>query len=82
MENKCIVCNRDILNGDIFIKVDIDMRRLIYNEFEGEENFLVPDGPVHSKMKFYLCDKCSKDLMISAPKDMALAIVESKYSRK
>lgn len=78
MNDKCMTCDKDILNGDIFMKMDIDMHRLIYNEFEGEENFLVPDGPVRSKMKFYLCEKCSDGLMISATKDVATVIVKNK----
>lgn len=82
MSDKCIICNREILNGDIFMKIDIDMHRLIYNEFESEENFLVPDGPVRSKMKFFSCDKCFDGIMESAPKDIAIAIIESKYMRK
>jgi len=76
--NKCIVCNKDISSGDIFMKIEIDMRRLIYNETEGEDDFLVPDGPVHSTAKFYLCEVCSHGLMISAPKDIAIAIVEER----
>lgn len=71
--NKCIVCNKDISSGDIFMKIEIDMRRLIYNETEGENDFLVPETA-----KFYLCDVCSQGLMMSAPKDIAMAIVEGR----
>lgn len=75
---KCVVCNKEILCGDIFTKVEMDMHRLIYNEFEGEENFLrVPDGAVHSKVKFYLCDSCSNGLLTAATKDIAVATVEA-----
>jgi hypothetical protein len=75
---KCLVCSKDILTEDIFMKVDIDMHRLIYNENEKEKNFLIPDGPARMTTKFYLCDNCSRGLMSSAPKDMAIAIIESK----
>jgi hypothetical protein len=75
---KCLVCGKDILTEDIFMKVNIDMHRLIYNENEKEKNFLIPDGPVRMTTKLYLCDNCSRGLMSSAPKDMAIAIVESK----
>ena len=79
MNDQCIICDKEILSGDIFMKVKIDMRRLIYNETDNEEDFLVPDGPVHLETKFYLCDVCSQGLMRSAVKDLATAIVESNY---
>jgi len=78
MYNKCIICNKKISSGDIFISVEIDVKRLVYNETEGEKNFLVPDGPVHSVVKFHLCDDCSNSIMMSTPKDIANAIVENK----
>ena len=78
MNDKCIICDKEILSGDIFMKVKIDMRRLIYDETDSEDNFLVPDGPVHSTAKFYVCDICSHDLMTSAIKDIAAAIIENK----
>ena len=59
MSNKCIVCEKEISDGDIFTKVEIDMRRLIYNETDDEENFLIPNGPIHLEEKFYLCGVCS-----------------------
>lgn len=76
--DKCMVCGKNIYNGDIFTKVDIDMHRLIYNEFEGENNFLVPNGLVHTTEKFYLCEDCSQNIMKLTPKYIAEAIVKSK----
>lgn len=78
MTDKCAVCNKDILVGDIFMNVEIDMRRLIYSESREEENFLMPDGPVHSKARFYICNICHRDIMISSCKDLATAIVKSR----
>lgn len=80
MENneKCLVCDRYISDEDIFMRVNIDMYRLIYNQYEKEENFLVPDGPVKMTTKFYLCDNCSQGLMTSALKDIAINIVRGK----
>ena len=80
MENieKCLACDKEISAEDIFMKINIDMYRLIYNHYEKEENFLVPNGPVKMTAKFYLCDKCSQGLMTSALKDMADAIIKSK----
>jgi len=72
---KCIICDKNIPDGDIFMMIKIDMRRLIYNTFESENNFLVPDGPVHSTATLVLCENCgSKDMMLSASKDMATAL--------
>ena len=72
MENNenCLACSKKILTEDIFMKVDIDMHRLIYNHYEKEKNFLVPDGPARMTAKFYLCDSCSRGLMTSALKDI------------
>ena len=81
MYDRCIICDKEISSGDIFMKVTIDMRRLIYNKTDNEKDFLVPDGPVHLKAKFYLCEICSKDLMGSAIKDIAVAIVESNQKK-
>lgn len=78
INDECVVCSKNISTGDIFMKVEIDMRRLIYNEFEGEENFLIPNGPVHATTKLYLCDTCSQDIMMSIPKDLAMALIKSK----
>ena len=47
----------------LLMKMEIDMRRLIYNEAGDEKKFLVPNGPVHLKEKFYLCHTCSHGLM-------------------
>lgn len=72
---KCLLCDKEILEGEIFMMIKIDMRRLIYDTFEGEENFLVPNGPVHSTVKLALCGSCTpKTMMSSAPKDMAFAL--------
>lgn len=76
MSDKCIICERDISNGDIFTKVELDIHRLIYNEKEDEKNFLVPNGPIHLTEKFYLCSICSHGLMRSIPKDLAKAITK------
>lgn len=72
---ECIACNKDILNGDIFVMIKIDIRRLIYNTFEDEENFLVPNGPVHSVVNLPLCENCRpRDLMNLSPKDMVTVL--------
>jgi len=78
MGDKCIVCEKEISSGDIFMKVELDMRRLVYDENEDEENFLIPNGPIHLEEKFYLCQVCSHSLMRSTPKDIAVAISRSK----
>ena len=82
MYNNCIICDKEISSGDIFMKIGIDMRRLIYDEIEGEENFLVPNGPIHSTAKFYLCEICSHEVMRQPIKDIAMAIVKSKNMTK
>jgi hypothetical protein len=76
MDNKCIICDKELLDGEIFVSVGMDAKRLIYNTTDGEENFLVPDGTVHSVIKFYLCNICSDGIMTTTPKDVANAIVE------
>ena len=78
MRNNCIICDKEISSGDIFMKVEIDMKRLTYNETEDEKNFLVPNGPVHSTAKFYLCDICSHGLMRQSLKDIAMSIIKNK----
>lgn len=76
---KCIICNNDILDGVIFMTIKIDMRRLIYNICGDENDFLVPDGPVHSTMKLAFCENCeSKDMMKLAPKDIATILNQIK----
>ena len=77
MNDKCIICNKGLSRGDIFTKVEIDIHRLIYDETKREGDLLVPNGPIHLTEKFYLCDVCSHDLMISSTKDMANAIVKN-----
>ena len=79
MNDKCIVCNKDISDEDIFTKVKIDMRSLIYDDTRHEEDFLVPNGPIHLTEKFYLCDICSHGLMTHSVKDIATAIVKSRH---
>ncbi len=76
MENNenCLVCDKEISTEDIFMRINIGMYRLIYNHYDKEENFLVPDGPVKMTVKFYLCDNCSQGLMTSALKYIAVAI--------
>lgn len=59
---KCMVCNKYILDGDIFVTIKIDMYRLICDTNKDENNFLVPDGPVHSISKFALCENCSNGI--------------------
>jgi hypothetical protein len=72
---KCVVCDKDILEGDIFVMIRIDIRRLIYNISETEENFLVPYGPVHSVANLPLCEICRPEgLMNLSPKDMATVL--------
>lgn len=78
MSDKCVICEKEISSGDIFMKVELDMRRLIYDENEDEESFLIPNGPIHLEEKFYLCDICSHGLMRSTPKDIAVAIARNK----
>lgn len=80
MENneKCLTCDKDILTGDIFMIIDIDMHRLICDYQKKEENFLVPNGHARMTAKFYLCDSCSQGLMTSALKDIAVAISKVK----
>ena len=51
MNDECIICNKEISRGDIFMKMKIDMRRLIYNETENEEDFLIPDGLTRPSLK-------------------------------
>jgi hypothetical protein len=69
---KCVACDKDILEGNIFVMIRIDIRRLIYNNSEIEENFLVPYGPVHSVANLPLCEGCRPEgLMNLSPKDMA-----------
>lgn len=77
-EKKCLVCNKEIKDGDIFTKIKIDMRRLMYDKNKEEKDFLIPDGPVSSCTKFELCENCSKGIMGSATKDMAMSIVSLK----
>lgn len=78
INEKCLACDKEILTEDIFMKINIDMHRLIYNQYEKEENFLVPDGPARMMAKFYLCNGCSQGLMMAAPKDLAVEIVRCK----
>ena len=78
MNNKCAICNKDMLRGDILVKDGVDIRRLIYNEDGSEKNFLIPDGQVHSVIKFYLCNDCSNNIMMKTPKDIAEAITGKK----
>lgn len=76
MMYKCIICDKDILSGDIFMKIEIDMRRLIYDKTGNEKDFIIPNGPVHSVVKFSVCDTCSNGIMTLAPKDIAMAIID------
>lgn len=72
---KCVACHKDILEGDIFVIIEIDMRRLIYSDLRSEENFLKPYGPIHSKAVLPLCENCRpKDLMNLSPKDVAAVL--------
>ena len=73
----CVNCDKEILSGDIFMKLSIDMLRLIYDEVEQEEKFLVPDGPVRLKVKIYLCDNCSRNFMKLSSEEIAKAIVDA-----
>ncbi len=75
---KCIVCDKDIMDGDIFMMMKIDMRRLIYNVCKEENDFLVPDGPVHLMETLILCENCSNGLMKLAPKHIASALSQMK----
>ena len=80
-DKKCLVCNKEINDGDIFTKIKIDMRRLIYDKNKEEKDFFIPDGPVSSCAKFELCENCSKGIMGSATKDMAISIVGRKHQK-
>ena len=77
MNNKCIVCDKDISDEDIFTKVEINMHSLIYDDTRREKDFLVPNGPIHLTEKFYLCNICSHGLMAHSVKDIATAIVKT-----
>jgi hypothetical protein len=74
----CIICDKDILDGDIFMMIKIDMRRLIYDICHDENNFLVPDGPVHLMTKLTLCENCSKDMMKLSSKGIAISMIQVK----
>lgn len=76
-DKKCVVCNKEINDGDIFTQIKIDMRRLTYDKSKDEKDFLVPDGPVSSFAKFELCENCSKGIMTFAIKDVAVSIVNT-----
>jgi hypothetical protein len=72
---KCIVCKKDILEGDIFVIIEIDMRRLIYSEIRSEKNFLEPYGHIHSRAVLPLCESCgSEGLTHLSPKDVAAVL--------
>lgn len=72
---KCVACHKDILEGDIFVSIGIDIHRLIYSKLRNGEDFLAPYGPIHSKAVFPLCESCApKDLMSLSPKDVATVL--------
>lgn len=75
----CTICDKEILDEDIFTKIEIKMHRLIYDENKDEKNFLVPDGNISSHTRFELCEYCSKGLMKLPVRDIARAIVELQF---
>lgn len=77
---KCIVCNKDMMDKDIFMMITIDMRRLIYDSIcEDKNNFFIPDGPVHLTETLVLCGNCgSEDMMKLTPRDIATVLSQIK----